>query len=84
MNKELAEAIKSLRPTAEFSFTGDDYSSIKWDVLEGAAPTLSQIKAEVTRLAAVNAKHLEDKAAARIAIADRLGITQDELSLLLA
>jgi hypothetical protein len=41
-----------LKPSAEFSFTDDDYSTVKWDVLEGNAPTqeidvaIEQIKAE--------------------------------------
>ncbi len=35
MTSYLVDAIKLLKPTAEFSFTDNDYSTIKWDVLEG-------------------------------------------------
>ena len=35
----LAKAISKLKPTAEFSFTDNDYLTIKWDILEGKAPT---------------------------------------------
>ena len=84
MNKELAEAIKSLRPTAEFSFTADDYSTIKWDILEGLAPTLAEIEAEIVKIKADAEQAAAEKAEAKAAIAERLGITQDELALLLA
>jgi hypothetical protein len=40
---DLVKAIKLLNPTAEFSFTDDDYSTINWIVLEGKAPTQKQI-----------------------------------------
>ena len=35
--------LKKLKPTAEFSFTDDDYSTIKWYNLEGDAPTQAEI-----------------------------------------
>jgi hypothetical protein len=50
MRNYLAEAIRSLRPNAEFSFTEQDYSTIKWDVLEGTAPTQTEIDAEITKI----------------------------------
>jgi hypothetical protein len=84
MNKELIEAIKSLRPTAEFSFTGEDYATVKWDVLEGDAPTLAQINAEIAKLKKAQADEITNKAATKLAIANRLGLTQDELATLLS
>jgi len=39
----LVKAINKLRPTAQFSFIEDDYSTIKWDFLEGNAPTQEEI-----------------------------------------
>jgi hypothetical protein len=39
----LLEAIKLLKPNAEFSFQENDYSTVKWDVLDGDAPTQAQI-----------------------------------------
>lgn len=43
----LVKAINNLKPGAEFSFTEDDYLTIKWDVLDGEAPTEAEIKAEI-------------------------------------
>jgi hypothetical protein len=79
----LVKAIQSLRPTAEFSFTDDDYSTIKWDVLDGDAPTKKQIDDEIKRLKALEITQAAAKAAQRQAIADRLGLTADELQVLL-
>jgi hypothetical protein len=46
----LVKAIKSLRPTAEFSFTEQVYSTIKWDIIEGEAPTQEEIDAEIIKI----------------------------------
>ena len=80
---DLTNAIKFLRPTAEFSYTNDDYATIKWDFLDGDAPTQAEIDAA---LLAVKANELADaqaKAAAKAALLERLGITADEAALLL-
>jgi len=50
MATTIVEAISSLKPNSEFSFQNDDYSTIKWDVLEGTAPTEKEIKDEIKRL----------------------------------
>jgi hypothetical protein len=79
----LVKAIHSLKPGAEFSFTEEDYSTIKWDVLDGTAPTLAQINAEIVKIKAKEAKSAEDAAAAKVALLERLGITEAELAILL-
>jgi len=79
----LTRAIKSLKPTSEFSYNDDDYSTIKWDVLDGDAPTKKQIDDEIKRLKASEITQATAKAAQRQAIADRLGLTADELKVLL-
>jgi hypothetical protein len=84
MNKDLINAIKSLRPNAEFSITGDDYSTVKWDVLTGDAPTTAQIEAEIARLKKAETDDAANKAASKAAIANRLGLTVDELAILLS
>ena len=81
--ENLARAIQLLRPTAEFSMTDNDYSTIKWDVLEGDAPTLEELKSAVKQVKLNDAAELKSRAAARKAILDRLGITADEAALLL-
>jgi hypothetical protein len=80
----LTKAIKKLKPSAEFSFTDDDYSTINWDVLEGDAPTKKQIDDAIKAIKAFELTEAESKAAAKTALLERLGITEDEAKLLLA
>ena len=83
MKNYLYEAIKSLRPAAEFSFIEDDYATVKWDSLEGDAPTKAQIDAEISKLKADEEQAAAEKATAKAAIAERLGLTDAELAVLL-
>lgn len=80
----LVKAIKKLKPTAEFSFTNDDYKTIVWDVLDGDAPTQKQIDDAIKTIKATEAAEAEAKAAAKAALLERLGITEDEAKLLLS
>ena len=43
------DGLMSLKPSAEFVWTGTDYSGLNW-LDSGSAPTESEIDAEVTRL----------------------------------
>lgn len=83
MSEYIVKAIQKLKPTAEFSFTENDYSSVKWDVLEGDAPTQAEIDAAIVEIkadeAAAKAKAATDKGA----LLERLGITAEEAALLL-
>lgn len=79
----LAKAIKLLKPTAEFSFTNDDYSTIKWDILEGTAPTKAEIDQAIKDVEAAEILEVENKATAKAALLERLGITADEAALLI-
>jgi hypothetical protein len=80
----LAKAIRKLKPTAEFSFTDNDYSTIKWDVLEGNAPTQAEINVAIEQVK-VDETQAETKAAAdKAALLARLGITAEEATLLLS
>jgi hypothetical protein len=79
----LTQAIYKLCPTAEFSFTDNDYSTIKWDVLEGAAPTQAEIDATIEQIKIDEAQAEATKATQRQALLDRLGITEAEAKLLL-
>jgi hypothetical protein len=83
-NNYLVQAIQSLKPDSEFSFIESDYSTIKWDVLQGTAPTQAAIDAEIVK---IKAQEDADKAAKAVAKADllaKLGITAEEAALLLA
>lgn len=81
----LVQAIKKLKPTAEFSLTDNDYSTIKWVVLEGKAPTQAQIdsaieQVKIDEIAEVEAKE-QAKAAAQAKLA-ALGLTVEDLTAL--
>jgi len=83
MTKYLAKAIQRLKPTAEFSYSEDDYSTIKWDVLEGDVPTQAEIDEAIEQIKADEITEATTKAAQKAALLDRLGITEDEARLLL-
>ena len=80
----LARAIKKLKPTAQFSFTDDDYSTIKWDVLDGDAPTQSEIDEAIEQVKADEIAEAEAKAQAKAALLAQLGITAEQAKLLLS
>jgi len=81
----LVKAIHKLKPTAEFSFVEEDYSTIKWDVLDGDAPTQSEIDAAIaaikTEEAAQEAAQEAAKQAAQAKL-ELLGLTADDLKAL--
>lgn len=80
----LVKAIKKLKPNSEFSFSNYDYSTIKWDVLEGKAPTQAEVDAVIEQIKADEIAEAQAKAAAKTALLERLGITEDEAKLLLS
>jgi hypothetical protein len=78
----LIKAIRKLQPTAEFSFTNDDYSTIKWDVLDGEAPTQKEIDAAIKEIKEDEAQAEANKATAKAAAEGKLaalGLTTDDL-----
>lgn len=84
MSDYLAKAIKKLKPSAEFSFTNDDYSTIKWDILEGEAPTQVQIDAAIEQIKTDEISESQERAAAKAALLEQLGITEEQAKLLLS
>jgi hypothetical protein len=80
---ELTKAIRHLRPTAEFSFKETDYSTIKWDILEGDAPTWEEVQAAHLEVKAAEETKAAEAAVARAALLSKLGITEEEAKLLL-
>ena len=84
-NHYLSLAIKKLHPEAEFSFGEDGYPSIKWDVLEGDAPTQAEIDAAIALLKGEEATEqiaLEAAKEAAQAKLAALGLTTDDLKAL--
>jgi len=85
MNDYLVKAIRKLMPTAEFSLIDNDYSTIKWDVLDGDAPTKAEIDAAIEQIksddTAAETNAAADKATAQAKLA-ALGLTADDLKAL--
>jgi len=76
------KAIWKLKPNSEFSYTDDDYSTIKWDVLNGKAPTQKEIDAAIEEVKADEAQAEATKATAKAAAEGKLaalGLTTDDL-----
>ena len=84
MSDYLTKAIRKLKPNAEFSYTDNDYSTIKWDVLDGAAPTQKEIDAAIKEVKADEAQAEATKAAAKAELLTQLGITEEQARLLLS
>jgi hypothetical protein len=82
MGDYLARAIQLLRPNSEFSYIDNDYSTIKWDVLDGDAPTQSEIDEAIEQIKLNDVTQVQVKAQAK-AIAEgklaALGLTTDDL-----
>ena len=84
MENYLVKAINKLKPNSEFSFTTNDYSTIKWDVLEGTAPTQAQIDSAIEQIKADEITEAETKAQAKAQLLAQLGITEEQAKLLLS
>ena len=80
---EIVKAIKHLKPNSEFSFKENDYSTIKWDVLEGEAPTWKEIEEAHKQVKTAETQTKVEAQAKRQALLDKLGITEEEARLLL-
>ena len=78
------KAIKKLKPTAEFRFDNDDYSTIEWINLIGKAPTKTEIDNAIKEIKAEEITESDTKANAKSALLAKLGITEDEAKLLLS
>lgn len=82
---EIVKAIQFIRPNAEFSFQENDYSTIKWDVLDGDAPTWEEVQAAHLQVKAAEAQAEAETAAKKAAAEAKLtalGLTADDLKAL--
>ena len=80
------QAIKNLRPSAEYVITDGDYSTVKWIVLDGEAPTQKELNDEIKKINAAMDKAEVDKAAAKASAQAKLaalGLTKEEVSSIL-
>lgn len=80
---DLAKVIRTLRPDAEFSYVDEDYSTIKWDALEGSAPTQEEIDETFETLRSQAIQKENENKLKREDLLNRLGISEEEAKLLL-
>jgi hypothetical protein len=78
------KAIQLLKPDAEFSFTDNDYSTIKWDKIKGDAPTQEEIDVAIKQIKADEIKAAAKAVTDKAALLAKLGLTADEAKLLLS
>ena len=83
-SQEIIDAIFFIAPNSEFSFTETDLSTLKWDSTNIQRPTDNEIIAAIPLAKTAKETAKADKAAAKQAILDKLGLTQDEVTALLA
>jgi len=83
-DKYLIKALRSLREGSEFTISDGNYSTIEWHVLEGVAPTQAEVDLMIAELIASDEASIAQKSAARAALLERLGITEEEAKLLLS
>jgi hypothetical protein len=83
-NQEITDAIFYLTPNAQFSFANSDLSTLVWDSKDVKQPTNTQIIAAIPAAKAAKLAEDDNKATAKAALLDRLGITAEEAALLLA
>ena len=82
---EITKAIWKLRPDSEFSFIDEDYSTIKWDKIEGNPPTQTEIDSAINQIkieeaaAEANAHTAKQTAQAKL---ESLGLTAEDLKAL--
>jgi hypothetical protein len=82
-NTYTGKAIKKLKPNSQFALLNDDYSTVIWHILDGNAPTQSEIDAAIEQVKADEITEATTKATQKAALLDRLGITEAEARLLL-
>jgi len=79
----LSLAISKLKPGSEFVFHNDDYSTIQWISLEGNPPTSEEVEIEFNNQREHYETRGQRRREARIAIAERLGLTEEEIRTLI-
>lgn len=82
----LSQAISSLRPNSEFTFYGEDYSSIQWIKLDGEPPSLEEVEQEVQNQKTLFETKQEQRQAAKNSAQIKLqalGLTELEIKALI-
>ena len=77
------EALQALRPGKEFS-TFEDDAVVVWHDKKLIPPTQAEIEAKIEEIKIAETTAATEKAAAKAALLERLGITANEAALLLS
>ena len=80
-HNDKVKTIQHIRPNAQFALRDDE---LEWLDDTQEKPTDAEIKSGWTAYQAFVKKEAETKSAAKAALLDRLGITEDEAKLLLS
>lgn len=80
-NDEISGALTRLLPNAIWTLVGNNYENIDWVSSELTKPTLAQIQKEIDN--PTISTEVKARESARQAILDRLGLTADEVAILL-
>ncbi len=82
-SKDIIDAIYSIDPIAEFTFNDTDLETLQW---HGKTKPLTkeQILAAIENNNTIKMQQATQKAADKVALLARLGITEDEAKLLLS
>lgn len=80
---DYAKCLVFLNPNAEWSMNGNDYSSLEW-LSEDPKPTEEEIIAAWDQAKAAYEAKMTARQANKQAILDRLGLTQEEVKVLLS
>jgi hypothetical protein len=83
MITKATEVLKFLCPDVQWSMSNDDFDTITWINVDKAPITKKQFEDGFAKYDAWKAKQDADKAAERQAILDRIGLTADELKMIL-
>jgi hypothetical protein len=81
---EIIDAIFHIAPNAEFSLIEDDLTTLKWDSIDIDRPADKDIIAAIPLAKKAKEDAAAEKAATKAAILAKLGLTQDEVTALLA
>jgi hypothetical protein len=81
-NIKINMAIKNLCPDAEYVFTDNDIETIQWIKGENP-PSTKEILLEIEKVELNFDAEIKNKEQKRVALLEKLGITEDEAKLLL-
>lgn len=78
------DGLRSLIPGVQAIITDDDFSTLTYLVPVDNPPSEAEVRAETQRLNEAYQADLQNRAAQKVALLERLGITEEEAQLLLS